>query len=61
MRNSTGRRHVSGFYVKGQILPGRYEVQAELRGFKSKGQALLDARFLCFNTTLACGRQRRGR
>jgi hypothetical protein len=28
--------NASGFYVKGQILPGRYEVKAELRGFKSK-------------------------
>jgi hypothetical protein len=28
--------NASGFYVKGQILPGRYEVKAELSGFKSK-------------------------
>ena len=28
--------NASGFYVKGQILPGRYEVKAALRGFKTK-------------------------
>ena len=28
--------NASGFYVKGQILPGRYEIRAALSGFKTK-------------------------
>ena len=35
-RSADPSTNTSGFYVKGQILPGRYEVKAELRGFKSK-------------------------